>query len=66
MSGLIRPKINLDRGLMPVQVTVNFDDDSKKKKTMNELAFKHHFPIISIWEFFRRSRAANSVVSSPI
>ena len=34
--------------------------------TMNELAWRHHFPIISLWEIFRRSRAANSTVSGPI
>ena len=28
MSGLIRPKIELDRAFMPVLVTSNFDDDS--------------------------------------
>ena len=28
MSGLIRPKIELDQALMPVLVTSNFDDDS--------------------------------------
>ena len=33
---------------------------------MNELAWRHHFPIISVWDFFRRSRAANSIVSGPI
>ena len=33
---------------------------------MNELAWRQHFPIISLWEIFRRSRVANSVVSSPI
>ena len=34
---------------------------------MNELAWRQHFPIIRIWEyFFRRSRAANSVVSGSI
>ena len=34
---------------------------------MNELAWRHHFPIISLfWKFFRCSRAANSVVSGPI
>ena len=32
---------------------------------MNELAWRQHFPIISLWEIFRRSRAANSVVSGP-
>ena len=34
--------------------------------TMNELAWRQHFPIISLWEIFRHSRAANSVVSGPI
>ena len=33
---------------------------------MNELAWRHHFPIISLWEIFLNSRAANSVVSGPI
>ena len=46
---------------MPVLVTSNFDDDSKK---LNELAWRHHFPIVSL--FFRRSRAANSLDSGPI
>ena len=63
MSGLIRPKIELDRAFMPVLVTSNFDDDS----IQNERAsMENPFPIISLWEFFRRSRAANSVVSGPI
>ena len=29
---------------------------------MNELAWRHHLPIISLWEIFRRSRAANYIV----
>ena len=33
---------------------------------MNELAWRHHFPIISLWKIFRRSRAANFVVNGPI
>ena len=36
------------------------------RSTMNELAWRQHFPIISLWKFFKRSRAANSVVSGPI
>ena len=36
------------------------------RSKMNELAWRQHFPIISLWKIFRRSRAANSVVSSPI
>ena len=33
---------------------------------MNKLAWRHRFPILSLWEIFRRSRAANFVVSGPI
>ena len=36
------------------------------RSKMNELAWRHHFPIIGLWEIFRLSRAANSVVSGPI
>ena len=36
------------------------------RSKMNELAWRQHFPTISLWEIFRRSRAANSVVSGPI
>ena len=32
MSGLIRPKIELDRAFMPVLVTSNFDDDLTKNE----------------------------------
>ena len=39
---------------------------TKIQSKMNELAWRHHFPIISQWEIFRRSRAPNSVVSGPI
>ena len=59
MSGLIRPKIKLDRAFMPVLLMMI-------RSKMNELAWRHHFPIISLWEFFRSSRAANSIVSGPI
>ena len=64
MSGLIWPKIKLDRALMPVLVTSNFDDDSiKNERASMETSFSHYK---SMWVFFRRSRAANSVVSGPI
>ena len=56
-------KIKLVRAFMPVLVTINFDDDWSK---MNELAWRHHIPIISQWEIFQTSRKANSVVSGPI
>ena len=36
------------------------------RSKMNEPAWRQHFPIISLWEIFRRSRAANSLVSGPI
>ena len=32
MSGLIRPKIELDQAFMPVLVTSNFDDDAIKNE----------------------------------
>ena len=41
-------EIELVRAFMPVLVTSNFDDDSIK----NELAWRHHLPIISLWESF--------------
>ena len=49
---------------MPVQVTSNFDDDSiKNERASMETAFSHYK---SMGIFFRRSRAANSIVSGPI
>ena len=63
MSGLIRPKIELDRTFMPVLVTSNFDDDSIKNEWASmETPFSHY----KYGKFFRRSRAANYVVSGPI
>ena len=42
MSGLIRPKIELDRAFMPVLVTSNFDDDSiKNERASMETPFSH-------------------------
>ena len=61
MSGLIWPKIELDRAFMHAATLMMI------RLKMNELAWRHHFPIISLWDFFfRRSRAANSVVTVPI
>ena len=49
---------------MPVLVTSNFDDDSiKNERASIETAISHYK---SMGNFFRRSRAANSVVSGPI
>ena len=43
MSGLIRPKIELDRAFMPVLVISNFDDDSiKNKRASIETSFSHY------------------------
>ena len=39
---------------------------TKIRSKINELAWRHHFPIISLREIFSRSRAANSIVSGPI
>ena len=43
MSGLIGPKIELDRAFMPVLVISNFDDDSiKNERASIETAFSHY------------------------
>ena len=43
MSGLIRPKIELDQAFMPVLVTSNFDDDSiKNEEASMETPFSHY------------------------
>ena len=48
---------------MPVLDTSNFDDDSiKSERASMETAFSHY----KSGKFFRRSRAANSIVSGPI
>ena len=48
MSGLIQPKIELDRAFMPVLVTSNTDNDSIK----NEWAsMEKPFPIMSMGNF---------------
>ena len=47
-------------------VTSNFDADSHHQSKMTKLAWRHHFPIISMLDIFRHSRAANSIVSGLI
>ena len=43
MSGLIRPKMELDRAFMPVLDTSNFDDDSiKNERASMEKPFSHY------------------------
>ena len=49
---------------MPVLVTSSFDEDLiKNERASMETPFSHYK---SIGNFFRRSRAANSIVSGPI
>ena len=46
MSGLIWPKIELDRAFMPVLVTSNFDDDSiKNEQASMETPSFHYKPM---------------------
>ena len=43
MSGLIPPKIELDRAFMPVLITSNFDDDLiKNEQASMETPFSHY------------------------
>ena len=42
MSGLIRPKIELNRAFKPVLVTSNFDDLIKNDQASIETAFSHY------------------------
>ena len=43
MSGLIRPKRELDQAFMPVLVTSNFDNDSiKNERASLETPFSHY------------------------
>ena len=43
MSGLIRPKIEIDQAFMPVLVISNFDDDSfKNEQASMEISFSHY------------------------
>ena len=63
MSGLIRPKIELDRAFIPILVTSNFDDDSIKNELASMETTFSHYKSMGI---FRCSRAANSIVSGPI
>ena len=43
MSGLIRPKIDLDPAFMPILVTSNFDDDLiKNERASMETPFSHY------------------------
>ena len=44
MSGLIRPKIELNRAFLPVLVTSNFDDDDsiKNERATMDTPFFHY------------------------
>ena len=60
MSGLIRPKIELDWYFMPVLVTSNFDDDSiKNERASMEKPFSLYYPFMGFFD-------TNAVVSGPI
>ena len=48
---------------MPVLVTSKFEED---RSNITEIAWRHHFTIINLWDFFRRQRAPNSVGSGDI
>ena len=62
-SGLIQPKIEINRAFMPAWLPATL---MMIRSKMNKLAWRHHFPIISLWKFFRCSRAANLIVGGPI
>ena len=63
MSGLIRPKIELDQAFMPVLVTSTFDDDLiKNERASMETLFFHCKSIGN----FLDAQGANSVVSGLI
>ena len=63
-TDMIQTEFKLVWDFIAVLVTSKFDEDPIKK--MNELAWRHNFPIISLWEIFRCSRAANYLISGPI
>ena len=48
---------------MYVLITCKYEKDPIKNSRKNMMTV---FPIINLWDFFRRSRAANSVVGGPI
>ena len=55
MSGLIRPKIDLDRACIPVLVTSNFDDDLIKNiRASKDTLFSHYSG--PIWPKFKLVR----------
>ena len=50
VTDLIRSEFELVRDFRHLLVTSKFDKDPITKK--NELAWRHHFPVISLWEIF--------------
>ena len=50
MSGLIWPKIKFDQAFMSVLVPATL---MMIRSKMNELAWRHNIPIISLWEIFQ-------------
>ena len=63
-SGRIWPNFELIQALIHVLITCKYQKGSnqKKRRKCDDIIF----PIISIWDFFIRSRAANSAVLGPI
>ena len=49
ISGLIRPKIELDRAFMSVLVTGNFDDDSIKNERASMETLLSHYKYMGIF-----------------
>ena len=62
-SGRIWPNFELTQALMHVLIASKYEKDLMKNSGQCDDVI---FSIISLWDFFRRSRAANSVVHSHI
>ena len=63
-SGCSWPNFELIQALIHVLITCKYEKDPIKNSEENVMA--SFCPIISIWDFFIRSRAANSAVLGPI
>ena len=63
-SGRIWPNYELIQALIHVLITCKYEKDPIKNSGENVMT--SFFPIISLWDFFIRPRAANSAVLGPI
>ena len=62
-SGRIGPNFELIQALIHVLIICKYENDPiKTAEKCDDIVF----PIISLWDFFIRSRAANSAVLGPI